>query len=145
MACRCDICVQVQGRRPESLKARLWQGFSRLLDGFTTIRASRYLSRLTLYIILNATISSMMYFEKSMVRQSCLPFPYQQTTVLNFCTLPGVCIIRLPASSRMIANIAGPYCSGASGCLCRMHRSGFPVMVSVADGIWKDATWCNCA
>ena len=55
-----------------STKLRLWRGVGRLLDGFSTITGSNYLTWLTVYIMLNTTISSMMYFEKSMVRLPCL-------------------------------------------------------------------------
>ena len=49
------------------MKVKAWRSTNRLWDGFRSIRASRYLSMLTVYIILNTTISSMMYFEKTMV------------------------------------------------------------------------------
>ena len=57
----------LQGHQSESMKVKAWRSTSRLWDGFRSIRASRYLSMLTVYIILNTTISSMMYFEKTMV------------------------------------------------------------------------------
>ncbi len=60
-------CGVLQGHRSESMKVKAWRSISRLWDGFRSIRASRYLSMLTVYIILNTTISSMMYFEKTMV------------------------------------------------------------------------------
>ena len=60
-------CGSVQGHRSESMKVKVWRSTSRLWDGFRSIKASRYLSMLTVYIILNTTTSSMMYFEKSMV------------------------------------------------------------------------------
>ncbi|CAL5227576.1 g10572 [Coccomyxa viridis] len=56
-----------KGCRPQKARARLWRGVARLLDGFSTIRGSRYLTWLTVYIMLNTTISSLVYFEKSMV------------------------------------------------------------------------------
>ena len=60
-------CDLLQGHRSESMKVKVWRSASRLWDGFRSIRASRYLSMLTVYIILNTSISSMMYFQKSMV------------------------------------------------------------------------------
>lgn len=94
-----DVCAGVQGRTPDSLKVRLWKGVSRLWDGFRSIRASHYLSRLTVYIILTTTISSMMYFMKSMVRHITPSHPFSQERSLalleqvwtwDLCLISGV-------------------------------------------------------
>jgi hypothetical protein len=79
-----DVCAGVQGRKPGSLKVRLWKGVSRLWDGFRCIRASHYLSSLTVYIILTTTISSMMYFMKSMVRHIAPYHPFSEECSLAF-------------------------------------------------------------
>ena len=55
----------------------------------STIRGSSYLTWITVYIMLNTIISSIMYFEKSMASLLCLPHP--GSTVLHV-IFPGSCL-----------------------------------------------------
>ena len=50
------------------MRGQLWRSFARMWQGFELVAASRYLSHLCLYIVLSTTISSFLFFEKSMVR-----------------------------------------------------------------------------
>lgn len=49
------------------MRGQLWRSFARMWQGFELVAASRYLCHLCLYIVLSTTISSFLFFEKSMV------------------------------------------------------------------------------
>ena len=62
-----ELRLALQARQKQHVGAQLWRSFARLWEGFECIRASRYLTHLSTYIVLTTAIASLMYFEKSMV------------------------------------------------------------------------------